>query len=389
MQQSSSYFCKIGNRLKKKLNFELQKPKRLFLNFVNFRMHTPGRSKMDEKYSGRYVRKAKILIQQSSLTNSSRFDLELIQLLRLKPSKIQAMSEECLHNLGIYPISFSIPYKLPSFNSRKRNFLISPIEPRKPYQYDVFDDYLETYSKSIYAITFKKGGWDCARHLEIMSVGSVPFFPDVNQLPRYTMIHYPKEFLIRVKTLGEMGYVPSADVHHAISKWAEKLMVSSVMSQYFLSQVKREFSSILFVDESLPLFADYLSLYSLIGLKKLFGTGIHELRKTDYIYTDDTSNHKYLYGRGFGFAKSIDSKSRDNLKFPELTTLEQYQQVFYEYDLVIVGNMALNPMAVRALEGMRSSTAKIYLRGNDLAPSKKELQNLAKLSGLVFSREIY
>jgi len=344
---------------------------------------------MDEKYSGRYVRKAKTHLEKGSLVNSRQYDSELLELLLPNPSNILTLSEKCFHNWGIYPISFSIPYKFPPFNLRNRDFLISPIEPRKPYEYDSFDIYLETYSKSTYSITFKKGGWDCARHLEIMSVGSVPFFPDADQLPRYTMIHYPKEFLIRVRTLGEMGYVPSPEVHHAISKWAETLMVSSVMSKYFLNKIKRDFSSVLYVDESLPSRADYLSLYSLIGLKNSFGKAIHELRKTHYVYSDDTSNHKNLYGRGFGYTGCVDRNQRDDLKFPELTTIEQYQEVFSEYELVIVGDMGLNPMAVRALERMQSSTAKIYLRGNDLAPSKKELQKLAKLSGLVFSREIY
>jgi len=345
---------------------------------------------MDEKYSSRYVFKTKKLLKHSILHNSQHYELELLSLLSIQNSaSITAIAQNCFNQRGIYPISFSIPYPIPSFSFEKREFLVSPIEPRKPYEYELFEKYLDTYFKSTYAITFKKGGWDCARHFEIMSAGCLPLMPDADQIPQFTMTHYPKEFLMRIKTLSKMGYLPTPTVHLAVHRWAKNFLTSSNMSRYVLGKIEKNFSSILFVDESLPFGVDYLSVHTLIGLKNLFGQEVHELRKTPYIYSDDTSNPNQLYGRGFGYSKVIDKNLRDSIDFPRLTTVNEYQQIFREYDLVVVGNLSNNPIVITALEGLGTSTAKVYLRGNDLAPTKKESKRLAMLDGIVFSREIY
>ena len=47
----------------------------------------------------------------------------------------------------------------------------------------------------MFGVTRKKGGWDCMRHIEIMASGCVPFFVDIDELPRRTMQFYPKKLL--------------------------------------------------------------------------------------------------------------------------------------------------------------------------------------------------
>ena len=390
MSRTQLLFKRIIKRLKAKYLFEIQKLKRLLYNILTLRLHTPGRSRMDEKYSNRYISKTKKLLENRALPNYHHYEFELLNTLSAHNSaSIRANAQNCFKQNGIYPISFSIPYSMPSFSSEKRNFLLSPIQPRQPYKYESFDDYMDTYSKSSYAITFKKGGWDCARHFEIMSAGCLPLMLDVDQIPQFTMTHYPKQFLARVKTLSESGYQPTLNVHLAVYEWAANFLTSSNMSRYYLEKIEKNFSSILFVDESLPNGPDYLSLHSLIGLKNLFGQEVHELRKTPYIYTDYKLDTTTLYGRGFGYSKVIDKNLRDSLDFPSLTTVNEYQHIFREYDLVVVGNLSNNPKVITALEGLGTSTAKVYLRGNDLAPTKKESKKLAMLNGIVFSREIY
>jgi hypothetical protein len=48
-------------------------------------------------------------------------------------------------------------------------------------------------SRSLFAVTFKKSGWDCMRHLEIMAAGALPVFTDIADLPAGTMAAYPRE----------------------------------------------------------------------------------------------------------------------------------------------------------------------------------------------------
>lgn len=48
-------------------------------------------------------------------------------------------------------------------------------------------------SRSLFAVTFKKAGWDCMRHLEIIAAGALPVFTDIADLPAGTMAAYPRE----------------------------------------------------------------------------------------------------------------------------------------------------------------------------------------------------
>ncbi|CAF1498185.1 unnamed protein product, partial [Rotaria sordida] len=41
-------------------------------------------------------------------------------------------------------------------------------------------DYRRLYSTAYFAITMKKSGWDCNRHYEIISSGTMPFFDKLN-----------------------------------------------------------------------------------------------------------------------------------------------------------------------------------------------------------------
>ncbi len=53
--------------------------------------------------------------------------------------------------------------------------------------------YYEDYQKSYFAVTHKKGGWDCMRHYEILANGCVPYFHDIVFCPDNTMVDFPKK----------------------------------------------------------------------------------------------------------------------------------------------------------------------------------------------------
>ena len=52
------------------------------------------------------------------------------------------------------------------------------------------------YKKSIFALTYKKAGWDCLRHYEILMNGCIPLFLDIKNCPTNTLSTLPKEQLI-------------------------------------------------------------------------------------------------------------------------------------------------------------------------------------------------
>ena len=115
-------------------------------------------------------------------------------------------------NLGLYfkrellakhpkirPISFAIPKSkiLEKIDYNPKNIL-APLIPGKlnTYIYDNESLYYEMYKKSIFALTYKKAGWDCLRHYEILMNGCIPLFLDIENCPTNTISTLPKEQLI-------------------------------------------------------------------------------------------------------------------------------------------------------------------------------------------------
>ena len=103
------------------------------------------------------------------------------------------------HN--VLPISFAIPKEkiLKNINENPTN-LLAPLVPGrlKTYIYEDEKTYYEMYSKSIFAITNKKLGWDCLRHYEILMNGCIPLFFNIDDCPKLILKTLPKERLSEI-----------------------------------------------------------------------------------------------------------------------------------------------------------------------------------------------
>jgi len=107
---------------------------------------------------------------------------------------------------NVQPIAFSFPSfgKIPRIID-KENFL-APCDPRfAPNSYRFWEEkfYYLQYMRAMFGVTMKKGGWDCMRHYEILACNSVPYFPDIEEKPKYTMIEWPMDLQIRANKLYE------------------------------------------------------------------------------------------------------------------------------------------------------------------------------------------
>ena len=49
--------------------------------------------------------------------------------------------------------------------------------------------------RSYFGLTWKKAGWDCLRHLELLAAGYVPLFTDIGNAPRGAVAFLPKRVL--------------------------------------------------------------------------------------------------------------------------------------------------------------------------------------------------
>lgn len=109
------------------------------------------------------------------------------------------------------PISFGIPKEKIRTDLAEKKKVLSSLLPadhshpnRKTHSYNTEQEYYDEYAQSYFALTCKKGGWDCMRHYEIMANGCIPLFADVEDCPKNTLTTLPKECLTEAKKLSFM-----------------------------------------------------------------------------------------------------------------------------------------------------------------------------------------
>jgi hypothetical protein len=142
-----------------------------------------------------------------------------------------------------YPISFAIP---------EQNIITEPFPAKvkeqafivpgdlSTYIYDNEADYYEDYATSIYAVTVKKAGWDCLRHYEILANRCIPYFPNIEKCPDYTMLLFPKtliketNYLISNKFYNSSNLEYYVDIMYIIMK---NTLTTKKLAQYVLSTV--------------------------------------------------------------------------------------------------------------------------------------------------------
>lgn len=102
------------------------------------------------------------------------------------------------NNEYLFPLSYSIPLKfVKNTKEIKKTRLFSSLIPgdKKTYIYKDEITYNKNYSNSYFSFTYKKGGYDCLRHYEILANNSIPFYIDIDKIPNKTMTTFPKTII--------------------------------------------------------------------------------------------------------------------------------------------------------------------------------------------------
>ena len=98
----------------------------------------------------------------------------------------------------LFPLPYSIPLKfIKGVDQTKKTRLFSPLIPgdTKTYIYEDEDSYNSGYGESYFSFTYKKGGYDCLRHYEILANNSIPYYIDIDKIPNNTMTTFPKTII--------------------------------------------------------------------------------------------------------------------------------------------------------------------------------------------------
>lgn len=319
-----------------------------------------------------------------------RHDLPQVGKLRLSASHSDlapvARAHELHASAGVFPISFSSPREIVETTS-KTKFLSSTI-PGEPYSYEDEDAYLDEYRRSSFALSTKKAGWDCFRHLEVVFSGAIPLIPGLESTPPGVMFAYPKGFLVQVfeaqATSGPL--YPPEDAIAYLKTYAESHLTATAMARYLLESISYEGGDILFLDFDLHFWTDYQSIFTLIGLKRLLGPKLHTGPLPQYLTSLDSSTSG-LYGLGFGYRGALHEHANTSVSDVAWPITPDIVDGF---ERVILGQFFRDFPRFRALAGDLVDLSRVVgVVGDDYPESRGTLKRMAESDITFFVRELY
>lgn len=281
--------------------------------------------------------------------------------------------------MNIHPISYCFPDKYilrepPKKEKFMANYALNNIKDSSTYIYNDEKEYLEDYQKSIFGFTKKKCGWDCYRHLEILSQGCFPYFLDIDKIPEHTMTHYPKEYIkemmvkyghrsfesIKKESQINLCY----DIQQLLDYSMQHLSGSSMFRYMLNTSEQSDAKKILWNSD----WNGYLS-YNLISAGiQLFDSNFTDryVEKHPYLFTDySVEDAKKQYGRGFNYTRIIDSSKRRNVDNEEINQNIRNR----EYDCVVLGSCYQNNFNdIQHIYNYYDGNEIIYICENDCNP---------------------
>ena len=242
-----------------------------------------------------------------------------------------------------YPICFGIPESKIVSKVPPKTLTFAKIIPGnlKTYIYDSEATYYKGYQDAYYGFTWKKAGWDCMRHYEILANGCVPYFPNLKSSHIKTMFRLPRELITEAMQLPGVAYGTIDFTKFDQEKYdliANKLLdytrthlTTRSIAQYVLDTMGYSGQGkVLFLGENIRT-PDYLKTTVLIGLKEILGDKVVDYPREDYIYTDYPKNSLVLYGKGFSYAKTIVDTPIDRTNIKQRIENKEFELIIYGY----------------------------------------------------------
>jgi hypothetical protein len=297
----------------------------------------------------------------------------------------------------LHPITFSFPAEKMVMSIPPKKKKMSNLIPGKlnTYIYETEEDYYNEYKESYFAMTTRKGGWDCMRHYEILANGCIPYFPDLNLCPKNTLSLLPKNLLLEGNKLyntfpSQLDKVSPETLNEykvlltEMLDYIKKYLTTSAMANYILEKANtstKNISSILYLSgDTNP---DYLRCITLHGFKQVFGSKCHDYPKIPHLYKSPTINYRGLYGKGITYTNLLEP----NLHNEELDRSLEADLRTKKYDLIIYGSYHRGMPYYDLLSTLYNPDEIILLCGED-SHACDYSQWLAK-GHHIFVRELY
>lgn len=241
-----------------------------------------------------------------------------------------------------FPLQFAIPESKIVTNIPVKDKDFAHIIPGdlNTYIFNLESDYYKDYQRSYFAVTKKKGGWDCMRHYEILACGCIPYFLDLDKCDPNIMVFLPKELIKEAMNLPGVSYLKidhgvfdEAKYHEILEKLlshTREYLTTKRMAQYILDSINyKGEGKILYLSDDI--YPDYMRCLMLVGLKELLQERVIDFPKVPHIYTNYEGAEK-LYGKGFSYTKNICDLPMDRENIEDRIANK-------EFDLVIYGSV--------------------------------------------------
>lgn len=239
-----------------------------------------------------------------------------------------------------HPIQFSIPEEkiVKEIPEKDRDFAFIHPDFRETYIYEMEEEYYQDYQRSYFAITRKKGGWDCLRHYEILANGCIPYFLGLDECDDDTMHFLPKDLIKKAMELPGVSYLK---IDHEIFDRAQydqiltelldytrNTLSCRQMAAYLLETLQYSgVGKVLFLTGSTG--PDYLRCLTLIGLKQLLGQNLVDALKPPHIYKSYCGEVRQLYGKGMTYSKVVDDLPVDRENIDERIKDREFELIIY------------------------------------------------------------
>jgi len=290
----------------------------------------------------------------------------VVKVCPMEHADIYALNVMCWHR-DLKSLPYCIPDELFYHTDNERSWLsvdskkyvISPLIPGDTSNY-LFgagqeSDYYNMYRQSMFALTSKKGGWDCLRHYEIFAAGCIPIFENLDACPPDTLVSFPKE-LLREAYRCLLPWRNTEEQREAYPRFASQLFEqakSACTASANASRFLGDMSHLGSCPRILMLVGhpgiNYTRELNWIGIKRLVGTAAVEYPPLDFLYDDfPESRLGELYGNGFTYSRRLASQLRTILTEDEL--IESIQQK--KWDMIIYGKVGPDETAVGSVPNL-------------------------------------
>jgi hypothetical protein len=226
----------------------------------------------------------------------------------------------------------------------------SRLDNKRGYIFNDEESYYKEYGTSIFAYTYRKGGWESMRHYEIMCNGAIPYFIDIDKMPPHTMTRFPKELIINAMSLPgidpikgtidhKVANIPCLhDVRESLLDYCAHNLSTKALAKYFLAAMgKPNARKVLMINGRQQW--EYMTDSLLHGLRTLLGSGFVDYKKRLFMYKG--LREKALesgfreYGKGFSYAYALpDDKNIE--RDPETIRMQIKSRYF---DIIIIGQL--------------------------------------------------